>query len=152
MDITIKQLGNGDIDLFTELIRLFEDVFEMENFIAPPAEHLTKVLNEKGLFVIVALSGTKVVGGLTAYTLLQYYSEQPLAYIYDLAIAKEFQRKGIGKQLIAYINNVCKIMGYEEVFVQADKADDYALDFYRSTGATEENVSHFYYSFISSKK
>lgn len=33
----------------------------------------------------------------------------------------------------------------EEVFVQADEADDYALDFYHSTGAAEEKVVHFYY-------
>jgi aminoglycoside 3-N-acetyltransferase I len=38
-------------------------------------------------------------------------------------------------------------MGFEEVFVQADEADDYALDFYRTTKPTnEEKVRHFYYS------
>ena len=35
----------------------------------------------------------------------------------------------------------------EELFVQADKVDDYAIDFYRATGPTnEEQVIHFYYS------
>jgi aminoglycoside 3-N-acetyltransferase I len=67
--------------------------------------------------------------------------------VYDLAIDKEFQRKGIGKQLIAAVNKHCREMGFEEVFVQADKVDEYALDFYRSTNTTEEeDVSHFYYT------
>jgi aminoglycoside 3-N-acetyltransferase I len=41
----------------------------------------------------------------------------------------------------------CRERGYEEVFVQADKVDDYAIDFYRATPITaEEEVVHFYYS------
>jgi aminoglycoside 3-N-acetyltransferase I len=36
--------------------------------------------------------------------------------------------------------------GFEEVFVQADKIDTNAVDFYRSTKPTEEEqVLHFYY-------
>jgi len=77
--------------------------------------------------------------------LRQYYSTSPLVYIYDLAVAPEYQRKGIGKMLITEIQSYCKDIGVEEVFVQADVADDYALDFYRSTGARGEDVVHFYY-------
>jgi aminoglycoside 3-N-acetyltransferase I len=69
-----------------------------------------------------------------------------LAYLYDLAVLPEYQRKGVGKKLINFTNSYCKERGFEEVYVQADKADDYALDFYRSTNPTkEEDVSHFYY-------
>jgi len=86
------------------------------------------------------------VGGLTGYRLDPYYSEKPLAYIYDLAVKKERQRQGIGKKLIEEVTQYFANEGFEEVFVQADKEDDYALDFYRSTVPTEEeDVSHFYY-------
>jgi aminoglycoside 3-N-acetyltransferase I len=95
----------------------------------------------------VALKENEVVGGLTIYTLHQYYSEKPLAYIYDLAVKVELQRRGIGRKLIDAVRAECKTQGYEEVFVQADEADDYALDFYRLTGATaEEHVRHFCYT------
>lgn len=148
MNIEIKQLLIDDISLFTELIYLFEHVFEMENFQIPSQKHLQSVLGNKDFFAIVAIKDNKVVGGLTVYTLQQYYSEKPLAYIYDLAVSVQFQRQGIGKRLIDFTNDMCRTNGYEEVFVQADKVDEYALDFYRSTNATEEDVSHFYYSFI----
>ncbi|WP_342775446.1 hypothetical protein [Leptospira ilyithenensis] len=39
----------------------------------------------------------------------------------------------------------CKQNGVEEVFLQADLGDDYAIEFYRSTGTTPESVVHFYY-------
>lgn len=95
---------------------------------------------------VTAKCEQKVIAGLTVYVLDQYYSEKPLAYIYDLAVLNEYQRMGVGRKLIAFIRELCRQKGFEEVFVQADKVDDYAIDFYRSTQPTdEEQVVHFYY-------
>jgi len=145
MNIEIKKLSHHDIDKFVELIRLFEDVFEMKNFEMPDEIYLQKLLEEHSFFVFVAMIQGQVVGGLTAYTLRQYYSKSPLVYIYDLAVKTEFQRQGIGKMLISGIKNYCKGIGIEEVFVQADEVDDFALKFYHSTGATAEKVVQFNY-------
>lgn len=145
LSIEIKKLETHDIDQFIALIRVFEDVFEMKNFLMPDHHYLQQLLAKDDFFVFVALSEGNVLGGLTSYTLQQYYSTSPLVYIYDLAVQTDFQRKGIGKKLISAITKYCKEMGMEEVFVQADEVDDYALDFYRSTGATSEKVVHFYY-------
>jgi aminoglycoside 3-N-acetyltransferase I len=143
----IRRLTGKDIDHFIELILVFEDVFEMQNFSLPQKEHLRKVLAQPGFIVFAAIEDNAVLGGLTAYTLPQYYSTKPLAYVYDLAVRKNRQRQGIGQRLIAEINRYCLEKGYEEVFVQADKVDDYALDFYRLTKPTnEEEVVHFYYT------
>ena len=145
MPVQIKKLGQQNIHQFKELILVFEAVFEMKNFSLPDDEYLQKLLEQEGFFVFVAVQEGKVIGGLTAYTLQQYYSKSPLVYIYDLAVETQWQRKGIGRKLISGINNYCQEIGVEEVFVQADEADDYALDFYHKTGATAEKVVHFYY-------
>lgn len=147
MKPTIKKLNKSDLPEFIQLLTVFEDVFEMQNFVRPPLEHLQDLLADDTFMVFVALDEElQVVGGLTAYTLTQYYSTQQLVYIYDLAVAADWQRKGVGTRLINAINAYCKNTGTEEVFVQADKIDDYALDFYRKTNPTaEEDVSHFYY-------
>ncbi|MDN5215830.1 GNAT family N-acetyltransferase [Fulvivirgaceae bacterium BMA12] len=145
-DILIEKLGEKDIDKFIEVIRLFEDVFEMKNFSLPETSHLQNLLKKESFFAFVASDNEKVVGGLTVYVLDQYYSVKPLAYIFDLAVDTKYQRQGIGRKLIAAVNNYCHEKGFEEVFVQADKVDDYAIDFYRSTRPTEEEqVVHFYY-------
>ncbi|EPG72687.1 acetyltransferase (GNAT) domain protein [Leptospira fainei serovar Hurstbridge str. BUT 6] len=143
--IRVEKLTDQDVDKFIELIRVFETVFEMKNFKLPDKSHLRHLLKDENFFVFVALFEEKVMGGLTAYTLNQYYSRLPLVYIYDLAILTEFQRQGIGKLLISKTTDYCKEIGMEEVFVQADLEDTYAVDFYRSTGAIAENVIHFYY-------
>ena len=143
--IEIKKLSREDLNLFKELILLFEDVFEMKDFRAPGDRHLLKVLSTSGFFVFVASANGKVVGGLTAYTLEQYYSTRPLVYIYDLAVATQLQRKGIGSMLMSAITSHCREMGMEEVFVQADDVDLHALEFYRHTGGNAESVVHFTY-------
>ncbi|MEM1405437.1 MAG: GNAT family N-acetyltransferase [Bacteroidota bacterium] len=147
VDITIKKLDPNDVDLFITVVQLFEKVFEMKNFKPPDRYHLKQVLGNPGFFVFIAKFENEVVGALTAYTLDQYYSQKPLAYIYDLAVDEKYQRQGIGSQLISAINKVCRQRGFEEVFVQADKVDNYVIDFYRSTQPTEEEeVVHFYYT------
>ncbi len=142
----IEKLNAEHLTYFKNLIGLFADVFEMKELCLPTSEYLRDILAKKDFHVFVALKKDAVIGGLTAYTLNQYYSMKPLAYIYDLAISRPHQRKGVGKELIKTTTNYFQRQGYEEVFVQADKTDTYAIDFYRQTNPSgEENVSHFYY-------
>ena len=141
----IKKLGTKDLEKFLALIRLFEQVFEMKDFKLPDEKHLKQLLDKDDFFVFVALADQTVIGGLTAYSLQQYYSEKPLVYLYDLAIGAEFQRQGIGKELIATLQKYSNEIGTEEIFVQAHEEDKHALDFYHSTGATAEKVVQFYY-------
>jgi aminoglycoside 3-N-acetyltransferase I len=145
MSPEIKKLSPRDLAQFKDLIRVFEAVFEMEAFQMPDDPYLQKLLENDGFWAFVAISGGTVIGGLTAYTLQQYYSRQPLVYLYDLAVQTEFQRQGIGKMLLAEIKAHSRKTGVEEVFVQADLADDHALEFYRTTGGIAANVVHFSY-------
>ena len=55
MDITIEKLNHNDINKFIELIRVFEDVFEMKNFEMPSEIHLQQLLQKDDFFVFVAL-------------------------------------------------------------------------------------------------
>jgi aminoglycoside 3-N-acetyltransferase I len=145
MNIIIKRLNTGDIKEFTEMIRLFANVFEMEDFQMPGHAYLTTLLSRDDFIVYAAQYENTVVGGLTAYTLHSYYSQSSDVYLYDLAIGTSFQRKGIGKKLLLTLTEYCLQNGYKEFFVQADEADTHALGFYRSTGGSAEKVIHFTY-------
>ncbi|WP_436515750.1 GNAT family N-acetyltransferase [Ekhidna sp. To15] len=145
-NIAIKKLEKDDLQLFIEVIQLFVDVFEREDFSMPDSNHLEKVLQNDSFYVFCVISDRKVIGGITIYVQEQYYTSRPLAYIYDLAIANNYQRQGIGKKLLSHINHFCKENGFEETYVPAEKADDHAVDFYRSTKPTyEQEVIHFSY-------
>lgn len=145
--MNIRILSPNDIEEFLELLSVFEIAFEMESFQLPENSHINGLLENEGFKVIVAMKENKVMGGLTMYILDQYYSEKKLAYLYDLAVLPDHQRKGVGKKLIGFMIDYCRQKGYEEVFVHAEKEDEHAIDFYRSTGpASETNVLQFTYS------
>ncbi len=147
MEVEIKKLSAINTLEFGQLLNVFEDVFQMEKFPRPSLAYLQQLLIRDDFFVFVALDDQQeVVGGLTAYKLAPYYATRPLVYIFDLAVRTDCQRRGIGRKLITAVLAFSKEAGMEEVFVQADRVDQYALDFYRKTTAVEEDVVHFYYS------
>ncbi|RYY19941.1 MAG: GNAT family N-acetyltransferase [Chitinophagaceae bacterium] len=145
MDIEVKKLAVGDVDDFICLVRVFEEVFEMIDFIMPPRDYLAALLQKDTFSAFVAIADDTIVAGLTAYTLDTYYTKGSYLYIYDLGVMVKYQRQGIGKTLIQGVIDSCKGTSVTEVFVQADMADDDAVSFYRSTGGREENVVGFSY-------
>lgn len=145
--VEIKKLSSSDTEKLKELLLLFRDVFGQTAFSMPPDAHLQKMLRQPQHLVFAAWRQGGLAGGATAYVLPEFETEQSLVYIYDLAVKTEFQRRGIGGQLIAGIKEYCRQQGFTELFVQADEADDYAVDFYRKTGGEELKVAQFSYHF-----
>ena len=117
----------------------------MKDFKIAKENHLLKLLLFKNFIVFVAAEKKVIVGGLTAYILPSYYSKTSEVYIYDLAIKKNFQRKGIGKKLLQSLKAYCCQNDYKILFVQADEADAHALKFYQSTGGLPQKVIQFSY-------
>ena len=146
LTVDIRKLIPDEVTSFIELVRLFEDVFEMDSFKLPTISHLKKLLKKQDFGVFIAVHVDELVGGLTTYELVQYYSERSLVYIFDLAVKPTMQRRGIGKQLVDQTIAYYRANGFEEVFVQANQDEPHAMDFYRSTKPTNaEEVIHFYY-------
>jgi aminoglycoside 3-N-acetyltransferase I len=141
----IKRLDKNDVLLFQKLILLFQEVFEMESSAIPNDSYIERLLAENDFICYVAVLDNEIAGGLTAYQLPLYYSESSEIFIYDIAIKQEFQRQGLGKKLISVLKEYSKENGIKELFVAANIEDEYALDFYHSTGAKAEQVVHFSY-------
>lgn len=148
MEIKTRKLNPTDINDFLDLITVFKEVFEWKDIILPGTKHQQGLLNNSNFLVFVATADKKIVGGLTVYVLDKYDTEKPSAYIYDLAVVTNLQRKGIGKLLIKAVNDYCRKNGFHEVFVQAETDDIQAVNFYRTTPISSElKATHFIYSF-----
>jgi aminoglycoside 3-N-acetyltransferase I len=147
MIMEIKKLSTQDTNEFIALIHIFKEVFENDDTI-PNRHHLNRLLSNPNFLVFVAINDGVVIGGLTVYVLHQYYSEKPLAYIYDVGVAPSFQGQGIGKSLILAVCTYCKENGFEDAYVEAEFEDVNAVNFYRKTNFTGElQAVHFTYSF-----
>jgi aminoglycoside 3-N-acetyltransferase I len=143
----IKRLGPQDAQIFHTLIRFFQEVFETETLLKVEEPYLTRLLENPGFVVYVVIFGNEIVGGLTAYELPMYYSEDSELFIYDIAIKPEFQRKGLGRQLLSSLKKHCVQNAIKVMFVEAHEEDKHAVDFYHSTGGHAEKVIHFNYIF-----
>lgn len=143
--ITFRVLEKNDVKKLTDLIKLYENVFEMENFTMPKQDYIESLLYKRGMTFLVATIDDEIIAGLTAHDLPSTYFESNEVYVYDLAVAKKHQRKGIGRKLLAELTKICKTKGESEFFLQADLDDINAIAFYRACSGMEENVIHFSY-------
>lgn len=141
----IERLSSRQIAEMREALRVFADSFEEEEnfFSAPPGDAYLRRLLSDGRFVLLAAkSDGKVVGALSAYELMKYEQERSEFYIYDLAVAKPFRRRGIARSLIEALKLIARDAGAWVIFVQADREDEPAVALYRSMGV-EEQPLHF---------
>lgn len=143
---SVKRLHTGDLDLLRQLTGLFASVFESQQSTPAPQDHLEKMLARKDFIALVIMYDSGVVGGLTAYELPMYEGAYAELYIYDMAVATQHRRKGLGKQLIGALKQVALEQGCRELFVEAHEEDSHALAFYRSAGGRAEKVVHFNFS------
>jgi aminoglycoside 3-N-acetyltransferase I len=67
-------------------------------------------------------------------------------FIYDIAVRKEEQRKGVGRRLMTALLESAAAAGINEAFVPADNEDLHALDFYRALGGVAAPVTIFTFS------
>jgi aminoglycoside 3-N-acetyltransferase I len=141
----IHQVTTGESVLFRGLVDLFGSVFEdKETYCGaqPSDAYIGSLLQCETFIALVALQGTRVIGGLAAYELKKFERERSEIYIYDLAVAAEHRRKGIATDLIEKLKGIAAARGAYLIFVQADYVDPPAVALYSKLGKREE-ILHF---------
>lgn len=143
---SLRRLGSGDLFLFRQMLKLFEQVFAMDTAPNVSDSYVEQLLATPSFFGVVAIHNSVVIGGATAYELPMYYSQQPELFIYDMAVSPAYQRKGVGSSLISTLKQHCRERDIACMFVEAHEEDSHAVEFYRSTGGSAESVVHFTYA------
>lgn len=120
---------------FQGLLKVFREVFDWEESEFPDSSYLTNLLGNPQFLVLDAKAEDKIVGGLTAYLLPGYQTKKSSIFIYDLGVATNFQRQGIGKSLIDKLLDYAKNHQIQDIFVDTELEDNEdALAFYQKTG------------------
>ena len=143
-DFQIRRLRRSDLGRMRELNQVFATAFEDPKTYAkkPSSRYVGRLLGSKQLVVLAALVDGAVVGGLVAYVLEKLERERSEVYLYDLAVAQPFRRRGIARGLILALKKAAKRLGAYVIFVQADRPDRPAIALYTSMGVREEPL-HF---------
>ena len=106
-------------------------------------EYVDHLLARADFWVLAALDGEGVVGGLTAHALPMTRSESQELFIYDVAVHGGHQRRGVGRLLLTHLQRIAREAGILVSFVPADDEDKHALDFYRAVGGIPQKVTFF---------
>lgn len=145
MEPTFKHLTEIDLPLLKDLLKIFGASFDEPHTYqskVPSDEYLLKLIRKDTFIALAAISEGTVVGGLAAYVLEKFEQERSEIYIYDLAVAEEFRRRGIATGLINALREMAAGYNAWVIYVQADPPDEPAVKLYESLG-TREDVYHF---------
>jgi aminoglycoside 3-N-acetyltransferase I len=119
---TVRLLRSNDVLLMEAMLTMFGEAFEeFETCSArPDAAYLVRLLDRDHFIALAALNEGAVLGGLVAYELEKFEQARKEIYIYDLAVAQQHRRLGIGTALIESLKQIGKERGANVIFVQAD--------------------------------
>ena len=147
MHCELRHLTEDDLRLMHGLLEVFGQAFDdVETYCAhrPGDDYLRRLLKRDSFIALVALSDGEVVGGLAGYELHKFEQERSEIYIYDLAVAERFRRRGVATALIRRLQAIAEERGASVIYVQADTGveDEPAVALYSGLGVRED-VLHF---------
>src|SRR5262245_7698960 len=106
---SIRQLVEGDADVFLAMLAMFGDAFEDVGTYAgaqPRVAYIDELLGSDHFIALVAMRHGTVAGALVAYELKKFERERSEIYIYDLAVREDSRRQGIATALIAGLKRI----------------------------------------------
>jgi aminoglycoside 3-N-acetyltransferase I len=145
MTIDVARLGPADVSTMRALNHLFGVAFDEPATYGdrPPDEaYLQDLLARPHVIALTASAEGELAGGLVAYELDKLEQARREVYIYDLAVAERWRRRGVATALIRRLQAIAGGRGAWVIFVQADYGDDPAIALYEEFGEREE-VLHF---------
>ena len=103
------------------------------------SQKFLNIINEPNINLYVVLDNDRIVGymdyGIPYVPYKEYKQEIGLLYL-----LKDYQRKGIGKELFNIATKKIKENGYNEFFVYCNKYNTNAQEFYKKMGGVIDNI------------
>src|SRR2546426_11317879 len=99
MHVTIRRLAPGDERAASRLVALFKSA-------ASPSSRPRAFLANLANYLIVAEVATELVGFVLAFRLDRLDRDTAQLFVYEIGVLPEFQRRGIGTQLMQEIRRI----------------------------------------------
>lgn len=131
MRATIRRLLPGDEGIASRVAALFKAAPDLSS---PARRFLANDAN----YLIVAEVATELAGFVIAYRLDRLDRDAAQLFVNEVGVLPQFQRQGIGTQLVQEIRRLVATEGLMEAFVLTDHANVAAQRLYGGTGATIE--------------
>jgi ribosomal protein S18 acetylase RimI-like enzyme len=98
-----------------------------------------KFLADKNNLLLLATLDDLPIGFLTAHRLQRFDTRKAEVLLYEVGVAEQFQRRGVGKALISRLKEWAQQVGADEVWVLTNRSNIAAVALYTSSGAITDN-------------
>ena len=130
MTITIRQIQPGDGAAIVAAGDLFD---------APPELAVSdRFLVSPGHYLLIAYEEDQPAGFVSGVE-LTHPDKGTEMFLYELAVAEPFQRRGIGKALVHALLQIARERACYDMWVLTDADNEAALATYRTTGTIAES-------------
>jgi ribosomal protein S18 acetylase RimI-like enzyme len=117
----------------------------------PSSSYLEELLNDDRTYLFAALSNNRVTGYALAYRFPSLYAAEYLAYLYDIEVALESRRRGIGRLLVETLFAHLKLDGVKEVWLGTAVDNVEGQGFFNATGALKSGETFNDYTYYLEK-
>lgn len=128
--VVVRALSVDDEGLLRDVADLFDhplDPAAARAYLADERHHL-----------LVAFVDDRPVGFVTAVELLHPDKPRPEMFLYELGVAEELRRRGVGTALVAALVDLCHRRGCGELFVLTEPSNEAAVALYAKARGTRE--------------
>ena len=141
-DVRVVRLTESDCDAARKTFAMMAQVLG-DGYSELSEAWVKKLLRNDSFWAVAAFAGGEAVGGVTAHTLPMTNGEFSELFLYDVAVARNHQRLGIGRRMIQWLRQAASAAGIQIVFVPAENKDIHALDFYKGLGGEPLEATFF---------
>lgn len=147
MSLEIKKLKPEDFGVAKLLFLFFQVDDGVEDPTSASDEYFKNLLSREDFHVVAAFENENLVGGLAAYELAKYKREDTEMFLYEIGVENKHRRKGIGREIINFLRQICLDKGILEMFVATEMDNDSAKALYEKMGGEFESTAIYTYKF-----
>jgi ribosomal protein S18 acetylase RimI-like enzyme len=129
--VRIVRLGPGSESQILRAAALFDH--------PPSAAAAGAYVRHRRNVFLLALEGERAVGFARGTVLIQLETERPQLFLYEVAVAARYRRRGVGSSLVERMKRIARQRGCDEMFVFTDDPRNTAAHrLYQATGGRTE--------------
>ena len=135
-----RKLGLSDLPLVMQM-----DVDFHKDFVCE--ENVRLFLSSPMNWMFACIDNNRIIGFVYGYELNRLNNIGNMLYIHEVGVLSEYQRQGIGKQMLNDMKSLCKLNGICRFFLFTEKSNQAACALYESVGgepAHNDDVSYFF--------
>lgn len=141
-----RKLNISDLELVLQMNEDFRNGFISED---NARQFLLNPMN----WIFACIQDKKIIGFVYGYELNRLDNKGNMLYIHEVGVLPQYQRQGIGFQILTNIKNICKLIGISRFFLFTQKHNIAACALYekaggeKTSGAYDGDVTYFFNKF-----